>query len=289
MIVLVTGATGTNGLEVVKQTLARGARVRAFVRDKTAAAAVLPPEVELFEGDFAQRTAARAAMRGVERVFLLAAVHQHMGDFERAFIEEARDARIAHLVKFSAIGAHPGSKTFFGRVHGCAEVALVDSGLPYTILQPTFFMQNSLWSADTIKRDGAIYNATGTGAAGHVDAQDTASVAAAALTEAIGRHAGEIYLVTGPERLTFADIAERFSRVLGRSVRHVPVPDEAYKDTMMRQGGMPEWQAQGVLDLEVRCRQGDFSAVTDAVERVGKRRPTTFEEFIRQHAAAFTA
>jgi uncharacterized protein YbjT (DUF2867 family) len=289
MTVLVTGATGTNGLEVVKQTLARGARVRAFVRDKAAAAAVLPPEVELFEGDFAQRTAARAAMRGIDRVFLLAAIHQHMGDFERAFIEEARDARIEHLVKFSAIGAHPGSRAFFPRVHGRAEVALVDSGLPYTILQPTFFMQNSLWSADTIKRDGAIYNATGAGAAGHVDARDTASVAAAALTEPIERHAGEIYLVTGPERLTFADIAERFSRVLGRSVRHVPVPDAAYKDTMMRQGGMPEWQAQGVLDLEVRCRVGDFSAVTDTVERVGKRRPTTFEEFIRQHASAFTA
>jgi uncharacterized protein YbjT (DUF2867 family) len=150
-------------------------------------------------------------------------------------------------------------------------------------------MQNSLWSADSIKRDGAIYNATGSGSAGHVDAQDTGSVAAAALTEPIDRHAGEIYLVTGPERLTFADIAERFSRVLGRSVRHVDVPVAAYKDTMIREAGMPEWQAQGVVELEVRCRVGDFSAVTDAVERVGKRRPTTFEEFIRRHAAAFMA
>jgi uncharacterized protein YbjT (DUF2867 family) len=288
MTVLVTGATGTNGLEVVKQTLARGGRVRAFVRDKTAAAAVLPPEVELFEGDFAQRTAARAAMRGIERVFLLAPVHEHMEDFERGFIDEAREAKVAHVLQFSAIGAHPGSKAFFCRVHGRAENALVESGIPYTILQPTFFMQNSLWSAETIKRDGAIYNATGTGAAGHVDATDTASVAAAALTEPIDRHAGETYLVTGPERLTAADIAERFSRVLGRNVRHVPVPDEAYKDTMMRQGGMPEWQAQGVLDLEVRCRRGDFSAVTDTVERVRKRRPTRFEDFIRRHTAAFT-
>jgi hypothetical protein len=72
-------------------------------------------------------------------------------------------------------------------------------------------------------------------------------------------------------------------------VRHVSVPDEAYKDAMMRQGGMPEWQAQAVLDLEVRCRQGDFSAVTGTVERVGKRRPTTFEDFIREHGSAFTA
>src|SRR4029453_12560529 len=274
-----TGATGTNGLEVVRQTLARGARVRAFVRERAAAAGVLPPEGELFEGDLAQRTAVRAAMRDIERLFLLTPIHEHMEDFERSVIEEARDARIAHVVKFSAIGAHPGSKTFFGRVHGRAEAALVASGIPYTILQPSFFMQNSLWSADTIKRDGAIYNATGTGAAGHVDAQDTASVAAAALTEPIEHHAGEIYLVTGPERLTFADIAERFTRVLGRSVRHVPVPAAAYKDTMIRHAGMPEWQGQGILDLEIRCRVGDFSAVTDIVERVGKRQATTFEEF----------
>ena len=245
MTVLVTGATGTNGLEVVRQTLARGARVRALVRDKAAAARVLPSEVELFEGDLAQRTSVRAALQGVERVFPLAPVHEHMEDFERSMIEEARDARVVHVVQFSAIGAHPGSKTFFGRVHGRAEAALVASAIPYTILQPSFFMQNSLWSAETIKRDGAIYNAMGDGAAGHVDAQDTASVAAAALTEPVDRHAGEIYLVTGPERLTFGDIAERFSRVVGRSVRHVDVPVAAYKDTMMREAGMPEWQGAG--------------------------------------------
>src|SRR5262245_48772106 len=120
MTVLVTGATGTNGLEVVKQTLARGARVRAFVRKKAGASGVLPPEVERFEGDLADRTAMRAAMRGIERVFMLTPVHEHMEDIERGVIDEARDARIAHLVKFSAIGAHPGSKTFLGRVHGRA-------------------------------------------------------------------------------------------------------------------------------------------------------------------------
>jgi uncharacterized protein YbjT (DUF2867 family) len=118
MTVLVTGATGTNGLEVVRQTIARGAQVRAFVRERAAAAGVLPPEVELFEGDLAQRTAVRAALRGIERVFLLTPVHEDMEDFERGVIEEASDARIPHMVKFSAIGAHPGSKTFFGRVHG---------------------------------------------------------------------------------------------------------------------------------------------------------------------------
>ena len=74
MTVLITGATGTNGLEVVRQTLGRGGRVRAFVRDSASARAVLPPEVEGFEGDFAQRASALRAVQGVERVFLLAAM-----------------------------------------------------------------------------------------------------------------------------------------------------------------------------------------------------------------------
>lgn len=289
MTVLVTGATGTNGLEVVKQTLDLGGRVRAFVRDGRSARAVLPPEADLFEGDFSEPASARAAMQGVERVFLLAAVHERMGEFEEAFIAAASEAGVAHVVQFSAIGAHPASRAFFCRMHGRVELALVDSGLAYTILEPCFFMQNSLWSAETIKRDGAIYNAAGNGAAGHVDARDIAAVAAAALTEPIDRHAGEVYLVTGPERLTYTEIAERFSRVLGRAVRHVSLPDDAYLDSMVQQAHMPEWQAQAILDLDRRCRVGDFSALTDVVERVGKRRPTTFEEFVRRHAAAFAA
>jgi uncharacterized protein YbjT (DUF2867 family) len=287
MTVLVTGATGTNGLEVVRQTLGRGGRVRAFVRDGQSARAVLPPEVEIFEGDFAQRASALRAMQGVERLFLLSPVHERMSEFELGFIDAAREARVAQVVQFSAVGANPASKAFFPRAHGRAEVALADSGLAYTILQPTFFMQNTLWSADSIKREGTIYNATGAGESAHVDARDIAAVAAAALTEPIERHAGEIYLITGPERLTWAEIAERFSRVLGRPVRHVNVPDDAYRDSMIRQGGMPSWQAQAVLELEVHCRGGDFSALTDVVERVGGRRPGTIDDFIRQHAASF--
>jgi len=146
MTILITGATGTNGLQVVRQTLEKGARVRAFVREREAARKLLPSEVEIMEGDFERIDSAREALRGVERVFLLAAVHPRMGEFEEAFIEAAREARVRHLVQFSAIGAHPGSKAFFGRVHGHAEVALVQSDLAYTILQPSSQPQPTSWN-----------------------------------------------------------------------------------------------------------------------------------------------
>jgi uncharacterized protein YbjT (DUF2867 family) len=285
--VLITGATGTNGLEVVKQVLARGGRVRALVRNRGAAATVLPSDVEFFEGDFTERVSVIAALRGMERAFVLAAVHERMGEFEEQFIDAAREARIAHVVQFSAIGAHPGSKGFFPRVHGCAEVSLVNSGLAYTIVQPSFFMQNLLWSASTIKADGAIYNTAGSGAAGHVHARDIAAVAAVALTEPIERHAGEIYLVTGPERLTYVDIAQKLSGVLGRAVKHVSLAASDCRQAMVK-GGMPGWQADAILDLDARCRNGDFSAVTDVVQRVTGKPPATLEQFAKENAGAFS-
>jgi len=286
MTIIITGATGTNGLQVVRQTLEKGARVRAFVRDREEARKLLPSEAEIFEGDFARKDSVRQALQGVERVFLLAAVHPRMGEFEEAFIDAAREAKVHHLVQFSAIGAHPGSKAFFGRVHGRAEVALVQSGLAYTILQPSFFMQNLFWSAETIKRDRAIYNAAGAGAAAHVDAADIAAVAATALTEPIDQHAGEIYIVTGPERLTYEEIAAKLSKVLGRTIRHQSLPDAVYKENMLKLG-MPDWQAQAILELDLRCWHGEFSNATDVVERVAKKPPVSFDQFARENRAAF--
>jgi len=286
MTILITGATGTNGLEVARKALEKGARVRAFVRERDAARRLLPPEVEIVEGDFARPDSARAAMKGVERLFLLAPVHERMGEFEEGFIEAAREARVRHILQFSAIGAHAGSKAFFARVHGRAEVATVGSGLPYTILQPSFFMQNLFWSTDAIKRDGRISNAAGAGEAAHAHAPDIAAVAAAALTESIDQHAGEIYLITGPERLSYSAIAAKLSDVLGRTIRHRSLADAVYRESMIR-GGMPDWQAQAVLELDVRCRRGEFSAATDVVERVAKKRPVSYDEFLREHVAIF--
>jgi uncharacterized protein YbjT (DUF2867 family) len=286
MTILVTGATGTNGLQVVKKSLEKGARVRAFVRERDSARKLLPAEVEIFEGDLARKDSVRTSMKEVERVFLLAAVHERMGELEEGLIEVAREAEVRHIVKFSAIGAHPGSKAFFARVHGRAEVALIESGLAYTILQPSFFMQNLFWSADAIKRDGLISNAAGGGEAAHVDAADIAAVAAAALTEPIDQHAGEIYLVTGPERLSYEAIASKFSDVLGRPIGHRSLSDAVYKESMIK-AGMPDWQAQAILELDVRCRRGEFSAATDVVERIAKKRPVSSGEFLREHVGVF--
>jgi len=287
MAVLITVATGTNGPEIVKQSLARGIQVRALVRNEAKARSVLPPETELINGDYTDPVAARTAMKGIERVLILTAVHEHMANHEETLISAACEAHVSHVVLFSAIGAHPGSRSFFARAHGRAEGALVRSGLAFSILQPSFFMQNLFWAAPTIIDQAAIYNADGNGAASHVDASDIAAVAAAVLSEPIQDHAGEIYVITGPERLTYTDIAAKASTVFGRTVKYVPLSGDAYKQTMIQQSGMPEWLAQAIVELDIRCRGGDFSSVTDVVERVGHRSPTTLEQFLRAHRERF--
>jgi uncharacterized protein YbjT (DUF2867 family) len=148
-------------------------------------------------------------------------------------------------------------------------------------------MQNLLWSADTIKARGEFYGTLGATPASHVDARDIASVIAAALAEPVDRHAGMVYLVTGPAALTFAQVAETFTGVLGRSVRYVNLTDEQLKAGLLA-SGQPTWQATALVELNTYARQGHASLVTDTVERVGGRPARTLEQWAQDHAASFS-
>src|SRR5262249_30656967 len=154
-----------------------------------------------------------AALAGVQRALLLSPVDQRLVERESRFVERAKKAGLKHLVKFSAIGAHPAASFTWGRQHGTAERLIMDSGLPFTFVQPNFFMQILLWSADPTKARGEIYSSVGSPPASHVDARDIAAVIAATLTDPLERHAGRIHLVTGPAALTFDQIAAVCSAV----------------------------------------------------------------------------
>src|SRR5262249_46124460 len=174
----------------------------------------------------------------------------------------------------------------WGRQHGVAERVIMDSGVPFTFVQPNFFMQNLLWSAGTIKARGEFYSSLGTTPASHVDARDIAAVVAAALTEPGDRHAGRIHLLTGPAAVTFDRIAEVCSRVAGKPVRYVDLPDAQLRAGLLA-SGQSEWQAAALLELNTFARQGHASVVTDTVQRIAGRPPSTPEEWPRGHAAVF--
>jgi uncharacterized protein YbjT (DUF2867 family) len=287
-MILVTGATGTNGRLVVQSLLRAGAAVRAMVQSTGKAADLAQAGAQVVAADFDKPETLRAALEGIERCLLLSAVDQRLVEREARFVEAAKNAGVRHLVKFSAIGAHPAASFLFGRQHGQAEQLIMASHVPFTFVQPNFFMQNLLWSVGTIKAAGEFYGTLGVARASHVDAQDIGRVITVALTEPVDRHAGRIYLVTGPAAVTFAEVADTLSRVLASPVRYIDLTDEQLMAGMIG-GGQPEWQATALVELNVYARQGHASVVTDTVERVTGRAPSTIEEWAREHAHVFLA
>ena len=285
-MILITGATGTNGRLVVQALRGRGASVRAMVQDPTRAADLAEAGAQLVVGDFDRPETLDAALAGIERALLLSPVDQKLVERESRFVEQARKARLRHLVKFSAIGAHPAASFTWGRQHGEAERVIMESGVPFTFVQPNFFMQNLLWSAGTIKARGELYSSLGATPASHVDARDTAGVIAAALSQPIERHAGRIHLVTGPIALSYVEVAETIARAAGRPIRYVDLSDEQLKAGLLATG-QSEWQASALVELNVNARQGHASTVTDTVERITSRPATTLRQFVDDHAAAF--
>jgi uncharacterized protein YbjT (DUF2867 family) len=285
-MILVTGATGNNGQEVVRQLTAAGQRVRALVRAPAEAAKVKGPNVELAAGDFDKPGTLEAALRGVDKAFLLTPVAEHFVHWQRTFIEAAQRAGVKHLVKFSGMGADVRAEIELLRLHGETDDLLRRSGVPFTILQPNSYHQNILSSAETIKTQGAFYWPLKNAAQSTVDIRNISAVAVKALTNS--GHEGKTYVITGPEALTFQQAAEKLSAVLGRKIQYVDVSLSAAADGM-RKAGMPEWNVRAVSELLGYFASGAAATVTDTVPRLLGSPAISFEQFVKDHRAAFTA
>ena len=284
-MILVVGATGTNGREVVRCLVAAGQRVRAMVRNPSKAGDLRRENVELAEGDLDDPGSLDAVLVGVERAFFVSAVDRRYVAWFGNFLTAAQRSGSPHVVKFSGMGAGIDSPSEILRQHGETDEALADSGLPYTILRPNSFYQNMLWSAGTIKDHGAFYLPMGNARQSLVDVRDIAAVAVEVLTGT--GHEGKTYVITGPESLSYHQVADKLSTVLGRSIRYVEVPPEAALDSMLK-AGMAKWNAHAVTELYGTFAAGGAVQTTDTVERITERGPISFDQFVRDHAAAFS-
>lgn len=278
-MILVTGATGQTGRPLVAELLRRGAAVRALARDTTTARGLLGPEPEIIEADLDRPETLRAAVAGADRVYLLAPPHPHLAAMDASVIELARDAGVRHVVKHSAYDARPDARAEVARLHWAGEQALAASGLPYTILRGSMFMQNLLMFAPLVVSDGLLaVPATGSGRGAFVDCADLAAVAAAVLTQ--DGHEGRTYLVTGPQALSMDDVAARLSAALGRPIRRVDVPIEDAK-AFLRASGTPEWTIEQMEGSVRTLAAGETAEVTDVVAHLIGRPPRTFAQFAR--------
>lgn len=282
-MILVTGATGTVGSQIVVALLDLGNVPRVLARNPAKAADLLGDDVEIAAGDFADGESLAAACEDVDVALMLSPPEQTTVADQARFVDAAKRAGVGRIVKLSAVGACPGAPQRFCAWHGEAERYLEASGLAWTHLRPSFFLQNLLGLA-AMAKGGSLYVPAGDGRAPFVDAADIAAVAAHVLSE--DGHEGRVYDVTGPAAVSYADVAAAISVVTGRPVTHVDVPAEAAAASMV-QAGMEPWRAEAINELNTAMRQWRLAGVTDVVRRVGRKEPTTLEQFVAANAAAF--
>jgi uncharacterized protein YbjT (DUF2867 family) len=286
-MILVTGATGTTGSLLVRQLSAAGISFRIMARDRAKAVRAAGEGVEIVEGDFSQPDSLGRALEEVERVYLVSSPNEHGAELEKNMIAAcARSGGTKHVVKVSVIGADPNSQFTLLRQHGQIEKYLEDSGLMFTHLRPNSFMQNTLMFTPTIQAQGAFYAPAGEGRVSFIDARDIASVAAVALTET--GHENKAYNLTGPEALSYTDVASKISNMTGREVIYVDVPAEAAREGMM-QAGLSAWLTDALIEVYGSWRTGAGAEVTDDISRVTKRPAHTFDDFLRNYSGAFTS
>jgi uncharacterized protein YbjT (DUF2867 family) len=282
-MILITGASGNVGQEVLGQIAKTGRPIRAAFQS-AAKAAMAPVGVETVILDYNKPETVRAALRGVERVFLVGPVTPDLPELERKATEEIKRSGVRQIVKLSAMG---GQAATFPRQHEESENYIKASGIPYTFLRPNGFMQNMVnYNGAAIRSQNAFYGTQGDGKVSHIDIRDIAAVAVRVLTEE--GHVGKIYTLTGPEALTNSRVAEILSSALGREIRYVDLPPREMKQALLA-AGMPEWNVDALLDLNELYRSGGAIAITGDVEQILGRKPKTFEQFAQDYSSSLQA
>ena len=274
--ILVTGATGNIGSYVIPQLLEGGATVRALVRNVSKASGLAEAGVKLFEGDFSNQEKVNKAASGTDAILAITPAGPEAVAQGKVLLNAAVDSGSPYYVRLSAIGAAVDAPTENGRLHFQSDDALIKSGLPYTILRPHYFMQNLLGSVETIKADGNMYWGMGDGKLGMIDVRDIANCCASLL---LGTgHEGKIYTPTGPETISFHDIADIISRGLDKDIKYVPISIEAVGEAI-RKAGWGEWGANVMMDYSRAYAEGWGEFTNDDVEIITGNKPGGFQQF----------
>ncbi len=280
--ILVTGATGNTGRAIVDALVERGAPVRAMVRTE-ADRGKLRAGVDVVVADFDKTAAVAAALDGAERAYLVTPSAEQAEEQQKRFASLAAKAGIRHLVVLSQLGSEEHSPVRFLRYHAAVEQHVRDLGIGYTFLRPNLYFQGLLTFAGSISTEGKFFAPIGDAAVSAVDVRDIAAVAAVALTEA--GHDGATYTLTGPGAITHSHMAAALTAALGRTVRFIDVPPEAFADSIRQL--LPPWQVDGLLEDYAHYRRGEAAAVSSVTAEITGTSPRNIEQFARDYAPAF--
>lgn len=283
-MILLTGVTGKTGGEVARQLTAAGVPFRALVRNPAKADALQAMHADLVIGDVADDAVLERALEGIERALLVMPNGEDQLLLEKRFTRYAARAGVQHLVKLSSLESVPESTNPITRVHVASEQAIRESGMAWTMIRPTFFMQTFLGSATGIRERQLITMPAGTGTIAPTDLRDVGAVIGRVLTEP--GHENQSYDLTGPELLTLAEIAARFSAGLGREIRYVDQPMAEFAARLAALNLTP-WRIAAVCKEFEAIAAGVIDHTTGMVARLLGRPPISLGQFIRDHLALF--
>ena len=275
---LITGATGTIGTELVKALAARGADF-AVMSSK--------PGPGRTYGDFADPASLRQAFAGVQTLFLLFPLTPDSLELARNAVEAARSAGVKHIVRSSGAGADANSPVAIAKLQGSIDALIEGSGIAYTFLRPNGFMQNWVnFYAGQLKA-GSYAAPHGEAGISVVDVRDIAAAAAAVLLNPAA-HAGKAYALTGGEALSTRQQVAALAAAAGRDIAYTDIT-EAQAESGLRSWGLPDVMVGYFMSLNHVYKQGWAAGVSPDVERLTGHAPRRFADFANENAAAFRA
>jgi uncharacterized protein YbjT (DUF2867 family) len=289
--ILVTGATGNVGSEVVRQlaSVTPNVIIKAAGHSLQKLERVLKSDrVEPIQIDYNKPETLREAARDVDSVFLVTPFRSDMAELTSNLLREAKKNDVEFMVVLSSLlAADLEHEITVGRLHRQEEKIVEESGIPSAFLRPNAFMQNFLnFFGHTIKTHDAFYLPAGDQRVGFVDVRDIAAVAVLELTRRQSRHKNKAYHITGPEALSFSQAAEIISQEIDRNISYIDITEEDARKGM-KEMGMEDWLADAMVEQFYSIRAGYASQTTTVVEQITGRKPIPFSQFAKDYAEVF--
>lgn len=284
--IVVFGATGTVGSALVHELSRNGTEAVAATRDPQRATHIDHEGIAVRRADLADPRTVLEVLEGASDLFLLSSASPDQVQQQNNAVRAAQRAGVERIVKLSALGTSEDSTVQLARWHHETEQLIRNSGLRWTFLHPTMFMQNLLMQAPGIQQERKFYAPMAAARLSMVDARDVGAVGAKVLLQGDTTYDEQSLVLTGPAALSFVDVAEQLSAATGERISYLDIPGDAYRQALV-DSGMPGWFADDLCELYRIFREGAGEAVNPAVEEVLGRPATPFEQFARDHADHF--
>ncbi|MCP4831166.1 MAG: NmrA family NAD(P)-binding protein [Gammaproteobacteria bacterium] len=283
-MILLTGITGNNGGATANALLKLGIKFRALVRDLDKAADWANKGVELVQGDLEDSASVQAALEGIDRAVLILPNGEDQQRLELSFIETAKQAGLPWLLKLSSPEAVRGTTSPIPLAHIAAEDAIMASGMNWTFVRPSFFMQNFRSSPAMAKSTGKLSMPMGNGTVALTDCTDAGAFIAHVLTDDnSAQHYGQCYDISGPDPvMNFNDIARMIGESIGQDVAYDDC-DAAVFQEAIRPFHRNDWHSDAVAYLFEEIANGETPGIkTNSYQEIMGQPGTSFKEFLQK-------